>query len=46
MTPDEINYADTLTDEQVQKIADDAQIDPAVFAIFINGYTLHYKRVS
>ena len=46
MTPDEKNNADTLTDEQVQKIAADAQIDPAVFAIFINGYTLHYKRVS
>jgi hypothetical protein len=46
MTPDEINNADTLTDEQVQKIAADAGIDPAVFAIFINGYTLHYKRVS
>ena len=46
MTPDEKNNADTLTDEQVQKIAADAQIDPAVFAIFISGYTLHYKRVS
>ncbi len=45
MTPDEKNNADTLTDEQVQKIAADAQIDPAVFAIFINGYALHYKRV-
>lgn len=46
MTPDEKNNADTLTDDQVQRIAADAQIDPAVFAIFINGYTLHYKRVS
>jgi hypothetical protein len=46
MTPDEKNNADTLTDDQVQKIAADAQIDPAVLAIFINGYTLHYKRVS
>ena len=46
MTPDEINNADMLTDEQVQKIATDAGIEPAVFAIFINGYTLHYKRVS
>lgn len=46
MTPEEKNNADTLTDEQVQKIAADAGIDPAVFAIFINGYTLHYKRVS
>jgi signal recognition particle GTPase len=46
MTPDEKSNADTLTDEQVQRIAADAGIDPAVFAIFINGYTLHYKRVS
>jgi ABC-type taurine transport system substrate-binding protein len=46
MTPDEKNSADTLTDEQVQKIAADARIDPAVLAIFINGYALHYKRVS
>lgn len=46
MTPEEKNNADTLTDEQVQKIAADAGIDPAVFAIFINGYTLHYKHVS
>ena len=46
MTPDEKNSADTLTDEQVQRIAADARIDPAVLAIFINGYALHYKRVS
>jgi signal recognition particle GTPase len=46
MTPDEKNNADMLTDEQVQKIAADAGIDPALFAIFVNGYTLHYKRVS
>lgn len=46
MTPDEKEKADTLTDEQIQKIAADAHIDPANFAIFINGYALHYKRVS
>jgi len=46
MTPDEKSSADTLTDEQVQRIAADARIDPAVLAIFINGYALHYKRVS
>ena len=44
MTPDEKEKADTLTDEQVQKIASDAQIDPANLAIFINGYALHFKR--
>lgn len=46
MTPAERQNADTLTDEQIQKIAADAQIDPANLAIFINGYALHCKRVS
>lgn len=46
MTPEEKEKADTLTDEQVQKIASDAQIDPANLAIFINGYALHFKRTS
>jgi hypothetical protein len=43
MTEDEINNADSLTDEQVKKIAQDARIDPALLAIFINGYALHRK---
>jgi hypothetical protein len=46
MTPDERKAADSLTDEQTQKIAADAQVDPANLAIFINGYALHCKRVS
>ena len=46
MTPDEKAGADSLTDEQVQRIAADARIDPAVLAIFLNGYALHFKRVS
>ena len=46
MTPAEKNTAANLTDEQVQRIAVDAQIDPANLAIFINGYALHCKRVS
>ena len=46
MTPAERQTADTLTDQQIQKIAADAQIDPANLAIFINGYALHCKRVS
>ncbi|MHC4541950.1 MAG: hypothetical protein ACYTEK_18505 [Planctomycetota bacterium] len=45
MTPAEKDNADSLTDEQVGKLADDAQIDPANLAIFINGYALHCKRV-
>ncbi len=45
MTPAERQNADSLTDEQIQKIAADADIDPANFAIFINGFALHRKRV-
>ena len=44
MTPQEKEKADSLTDEQIQKIAADANIDPANFAIFINGYALHCKN--
>ena len=46
MTENESKNADNLTDEQVKKIAQDAKIDPALLAIFINGYALHCKRVS
>ena len=46
MTPLEKENAADLTDEQVQKIASDAQVDPANLAIFINGYFLFCKRVS
>ena len=46
MTADEIKNAGSLTDEQVKKISQDAGIDSALFAIFINGYALHCKRVS
>ncbi len=45
MTPAEKQNAENLTDEQVQKIADDAEIDTGIFAIFINGYILECKRV-
>ena len=46
MTPQEKKNAHNLTDQQVQKIAEDAEIDPAIMAIFINGYTIKCKRVS
>jgi len=46
MTPDEKENAEKLTDEQIHRIAADARIDPAVLAIFVNGYALHCKRVS
>ncbi len=46
MTPAEKLNADRLTDEQVERLAADAQIDPANLAIFFNGYALSCKRVS
>ena len=45
MTQTEKQDADRLSDEQVLKIAEDANIDPGIFAIFINGYVLECKRV-
>jgi signal recognition particle GTPase len=46
MTPSEKENVDSLTDEQIQRIAADAEIDPANLAIFVNGFVLHCKRVS
>ena len=46
MTTAEKQNAENLTDEQIQKIAQDAGVDPANFAIFVNGYILNCKRVS
>ncbi len=43
MTEDEKSHAINLTDEQVAKIASDAQVDPANLAIFINGYALRCR---
>jgi len=46
MTAEEKAEAATLSGEKVKEIADEAGVDPAVFAIFINGYALNCKRVS
>jgi hypothetical protein len=46
MTPSEKQTADRLSDEQIERIAADAKVDPAIFAIFMNGYALVCKRVS
>ena len=40
MTPAEKKEAKNLNDEQIARIAADAKIDAAIFAIFINGYAL------
>lgn len=45
MTPAEKSAVEELTDEQIQKIAEDAKIDAGIFAIFINGYIIECKRV-
>ena len=45
MTKSEKLNVSNLSDDQIQKIAEDANIDPANFAIFINGYILHCRQV-
>jgi hypothetical protein len=40
MTVAEKNEAASLTDEQVERIAEDAKVDKALLAIFINGFAL------
>ena len=44
MTGDEKNEAASLTDEQVERIAEDAKVDKALLAIFINGFALKTKN--
>jgi len=44
MTPQEKAAADGLTDEQVRKLATDAKADPALAAIFFNGYALELRK--
>ena len=44
MTPAEKKTAEKLTDEQVEKIAEDAKIDLSLLAIFINGYALELNK--
>ncbi len=46
MTPGEKRDMAGLSDEQIQRIAEDAQADPANVAIFVNGYVLQCQRVS
>ncbi len=46
MTADEKANAAQLSDEQVAKIAEDAKVDAAKFAIFINGFALESRRIQ
>lgn len=43
MTPAEKENAAELSAQQIKKIADDAGSDPALLAIFLNGYALQKK---
>ena len=40
LTTDERQNAERLSDGQVSRIADEAGVDPALAAIFINGYAI------
>jgi hypothetical protein len=44
MTPQEKSEADKLTDQQVRKLSDDARVDPALAAIFFNGFVLELRK--
>ncbi|MCH7919811.1 MAG: hypothetical protein IIC50_17725 [Planctomycetes bacterium] len=44
MTPREKDAVSSLSDTQVQRIAEDAKSDPGNFAIFVNGYILHGRN--
>jgi hypothetical protein len=44
MTATEKTEAASLTDEQVERIAEDAKVDKAVLAIFFNGFALKTKK--
>jgi hypothetical protein len=46
MTKAEKEIAASLTDEQIERIAEDANADKAVLAIFINGFALKNKSVE
>jgi signal recognition particle GTPase len=40
MTPAEKENAAELNEQQIRRIADDAGADPALLAIFLNGYAI------
>ncbi|OQY08051.1 MAG: hypothetical protein B6I25_00095 [Planctomycetales bacterium 4572_13] len=44
MTAVEKEDAASLTDEQVERIAEDAKVDKAILTIFFNGFALKEKK--
>lgn len=46
MTPAEKENAASLSDEQVERIAEDARVDKAIVAIFLNGYAIAISKTK
>lgn len=44
LTPQEKNEAEKLSDQQIKKLAEDAKVDPALAAIFFNGFALELRQ--
>jgi len=46
MTETEKENAASLNDEQIERIAEDANADKAILAIFINGFALKISKIK
>lgn len=46
MTPAEKQNAERLRDEQVARLAEEATVDTAIAAIFLNGYAIQKLKVK
>lgn len=46
MTPEEKETAEQLSQQQVERLARQADADPALLAIFLNGYALQKKKAD
>ena len=46
MTAEEKDNAERLCDEQVARLADEAKVDKAIAAIFVNGYAIKKLKVK
>ncbi|HQJ67104.1 MAG TPA: hypothetical protein PKX73_02685 [Anaerohalosphaeraceae bacterium] len=46
MTPEEKETAEQLSQQQVERLARQADADPALLAIFLNGYALQKKKAG
>ncbi len=44
MTPAEKENAASLDEKQIRRIAEDAKADPALIAIFLNGFVLENRK--